>query len=499
MPVYRLTPQDVLMFRDGRPMEGGLSGHGARWPEPGIIFDAIHAALHRAFPEISRLPDNTPVWEHEHRYGRGSNRDYSRPRSQRFGALTTTGPFPIEDNAWFFPCPADVTAAEESVFGLLQPIAATAGSSNLPSPLLFPLANSAAPSKDEPAPWWSKLAIERYLTTLSSGSLSADANGFWQSQWRKTADLFASEWATGIGIDAATLTTGRGQAQGQIYSAEYLRFRSNVSLGVHATLPMPDDRSAEQGEALQRLFPAQKLIVVGGQQRICRVEEVLSDSQPVPLDHLLPLSEPISGDRMKWMLLSPAIFPAIESAEIEGADGQMRQMSAHPGGWLPTWIAPHVDFCVWQGDRQVAVQKGQVLLKQSMQRIGGSRQARRESIRQAGFLDCRLVAARIPKPIVLTGWSERLHLIQQERCATGEELRHGPRPTLLAVPAGAVYYFQGKDAPRLAEALAWHGSARSNIYRVANRRSTLLGEKGYGLGVCGPWNSFQDVSGRPAR
>ena len=39
-------------------------GHGARWPEPSIAFDALHAALHRAFPDIERNPDNTPVWEH---------------------------------------------------------------------------------------------------------------------------------------------------------------------------------------------------------------------------------------------------------------------------------------------------------------------------------------------------------------------------------------------------------------------------------------------------
>jgi hypothetical protein len=56
------------------------------------------------------------------------------------------------------------------------------------------------------------------------------------------------------------------------------------------------------------------------------------------------------------------------------------------------------------------------------------------------------------------------------------------------VPAGAVYYFacdSAKDAAALASALNWHGETPGTTIR--NRRSTLLGEKGFGLGVCGTW------------
>ena len=31
-----LQPTDVLFFRDGRPMEGSLAGHGAAWPLPNV-------------------------------------------------------------------------------------------------------------------------------------------------------------------------------------------------------------------------------------------------------------------------------------------------------------------------------------------------------------------------------------------------------------------------------------------------------------------------------
>jgi hypothetical protein len=482
MPTYTITPQDVLMFRDGRPMEGGLSGHGARWPEPGIIFDALHAALHRAFPEIERAPDGMPRWEHEHRYGRSSNRDYNRTRSQRFGSLATIGPFPVEKGTWFFPCPTDMTVAANGTLATLHPLRTPGGSSNLPSPLRFPLANPAAPSKDEPKPWWSKAAIESYLSPTPKRG-----EEFWERELRDAADLYAGEWATGIAIDPATQTTGQGEAAGKIYSAEYLRLRDEVVLGIHATMRMQNGQPGKIQERLTELFPAHRTIIVGGQQRACQVEPLAGG-----LEEFLPLSAQIPKDatRIKWVLLSPAVFPEIEEDEVQCTDGQRRRMSGHGGGWLPNWVAPHDDFPVWQGENESRVEKGRVLLKQHLPRNSRSRDPWRKAVREAPFLDCRLVAARIPKPVVLTGWTGRVHLLRHERAVDGGDLKHGPRPTLLAVPAGAVYYFDGKDAPLLAEVLAWHGSECRNIQTIKNRRSTLLGEKGFGLGVCGTWSFY---------
>jgi hypothetical protein len=212
------------------------------------------------------------------------------------------------------------------------------------------------------------------------------------------------------------------------------------------------------------------MLVLGGQQRACQVRT---------LDHrlladLLPLSQPIENDRVKWLLLSPAIYPRIQPGERQG-----REILAHPGGWLPNWVCP---------------ESGQVLLKKGGTRRteGESRENWRRRVRAMEHFDCCLVAARIPKPVVLTGWSERLHLLEDG------QVDSGPRRTLLAVPAGAVYYFEGPDAPLLAEALAWHGSRTENPSpdRFINRRSTLLGEKGFGLGVCGTWQFYKDVPGR---
>ena len=132
MNTILLHPTDILFFRDGRPMGGSLSGHGAAWPLPNIVNHAFHAALHRA--QIEGV--------HKHVPGRSSSkRDYSeenrKANGRPFGSLRTAGPFPVCTNGtaatWFFPRPAD---ADDSGKPVLLPTEAL-GSSSLPSPLRY--------------------------------------------------------------------------------------------------------------------------------------------------------------------------------------------------------------------------------------------------------------------------------------------------------------------------------------------------------------------------
>ena len=81
-----LEPTDVLFFRDGRPMSGSLTGHGAAWPLPNVTSHALHAALHRA----------GLVGVHEHRRGQcGHYSNQDEHRDRKFGCLLTAGPFPV--------------------------------------------------------------------------------------------------------------------------------------------------------------------------------------------------------------------------------------------------------------------------------------------------------------------------------------------------------------------------------------------------------------------
>jgi CRISPR-associated protein Cmr3 len=412
MPVYRITPYDVLFFRDARPFEAG-GGHGARWPEPNIMFDALHAALHRAFP-------GAPAeWENQHLMGTSGE-----IRDKRFGSLQSAGPFPILRDQWLFPRPQDYMGD-----GILAPLKTAAGVSDLSACLKYPLGNTALPSKEEIAPWWSKKAMEAYL-----GAQSVPSAGLVEVR-----EIYASEWTTGIGIDSDTQT----QDGERLYSAEYLRLGKDAHMGLIATM-LQDDQS----EGIAHLFSDNKTIIVGGQQRACSVEQ-----QNISISDVLPFGPTITRDRIKWVLLTPTVFPAIPENTGKG-------VKAHPGGWLPSWVDHETG--------KVKLLHGGV----------GKNKARRMRLPTGKELDVHLVAARIPKPIAISGWSERLHT---------EGVR-GATPTVLAVPAGAVYYFEGPDAAKLAELLNWHGKETQNAQRIVNRRSTLWGEQGFGIGVCGTWD-----------
>ena len=421
MKCYSITPSDLLFFRDGRPMETGegSGGHGARWPFPTVFFDAIHAALHRAFPERSGIQE----WEAPHK-ARGSN---GRQGQLRFGSLRTLGPFPRRsDGGWLFPAPLDARQGGDGALHALRPSEVSAGTSNLPKPLTaVPLSNQ-PPSKEASPLWWTAEQLSRYM---ENGSLPADAKMI-------TSPLWKVEWTTGIGTDP-----GRDTQDGsRIFSASYLRLCSDVSLGCASHLP-----SAGMEDALQALFPESGHIVCGGQQRVCSVEK-----EGTSLAETLPRSTPPGSSRVKWTLISPAIFP---------------KSSGHPGGWLPSWVNPET---------------GQVILpKEKPDRMPGeTRVAWRRRWNKVAPLDVRLVAACVGKPEIVTGWSDFLR---------GPDGIPGTgKSTRLAVPAGSTYYFEGKDAPLLGALLAWDGAGPD----TPQSRSGALGEKGLGLGVTGPWQPF---------
>jgi len=284
--------------------------------------------------------------------------------------------------------------------------------------------------------------------------------------------IFDSESAVGIRIDPETATTGQGSAEGAIYAAHYLRLREHWRLGVLAATSEKKPSSRERVDLISHLLSREGSLLIGGQQRSCTaILQPQADEGRLPL----PLgrkdgfpSDSDSGSRswrVKWVLLSPAIWP-----EIQAGPG----VTPHSGGWLPNWID---------------AASGQVRLKSgdTSRPIGMSRESWRNHVHHLPFIEARLVAAIVAKPLAVTGWASAHE--------AAERPNGGAKSTLLAVPAGSIYYFEAPSeaaANGLAQALNWHGSTAGTAVR--NRRSTLLGEKGFGLGVCGYWNY---LSGRP--
>lgn len=436
MNTLLLHPTDTLFFRDGRPMSGSLAGHGAAWPLPTVINAALHAALHRA--EMDDV--------HAHKRGRSSDRSPGAERDRVFGSLTTAGPFPVDDKRrWFFPAPADAGKADSTAVTLCP--VAIPGASSLPAPLTMVAANREGPTKNKPAPWWSLEAWQAYLR--GTGPAGKDP-------FKNDADFCDTEHNIGIGISAETGT----QDGEQIYSAHSLRLREGWSLGTLAeAMDKVNGDAANKRDLIPILFPdsgPRTPVIVGGQQRLCTAERHRTGDLP------LPVGPTLSGLNIKWVLLTPAIFPAITADPARG-------IKSHPGGWLPNWIDPET---------------GAVLLKtgDTLRRPGENREAWRKRVRDEGQpIPAKLVAALTGKPLTVTGYA-------LANPADSQRSEGGAKATYLAVPAGAVYYFKA-DSPEaardLAAALNWHGSGDPTTIR--NRRSTLMGEKGFGLGLCASW------------
>ncbi|MCB1237733.1 MAG: hypothetical protein KDM91_21895 [Verrucomicrobiae bacterium] len=448
MNTLLFEPTDVLFFRDGRPMGGSLSGHGAAWPLPTVVNAALHAALWRA--------DLDGVHSHGHD-------GHDGVRIRMFGSLLTAGPFPVlKSGEWLFPRPLDTGVTEKTAVDstaiTFQPLKKgfKRAHASLPEPLQYPVAATLTPTKATPSPWWTKTAWESYLkgdVLLAEKDPEVNAkNSQKPVHFHKDAAFSETEFTYGIGMSPDT-----GVQDGErFYSAHYLRLKPDCRLGLLADCQDKGNGDPKnERDLIEAVFPnsgAKTPIIVGGQQRACTVRRECSPSIPLPRGKSEGLHDADSGKYLvKWALLTPAIFPEINE---------------HKGGWLPSWVR--------RADGKVMLKSGD-----ASRREREGRDSWRKRIAAMPEIAAQLVAANVDKPILVSGYA----LPHEANGKAG-----GPKPTHLAVPAGSVYYFACESesaAKDLANALNWHGAGEPDTIR--NRRSTLLGEKGFGLGVCGTW------------
>lgn len=276
------------------------------------------------------------------------------------------------------------------------------GYSDLPSPLRYGLFMD-KPSKEKVGTYISTTELEKYLAG-EKFKVNSEEN------------LFSREARPGITIKQETRTADAGK----YYFAEYLRLEPDVSL-VGKMMFNAD------GEMSALFSDGSNLIQLGGQQSLVYAER--GDSS------LLKLPEvEISGCLVKWVLLTPAAWQS---------------------GWLPEFVDPENGAVKLRTEPD---QKPEKLPGEKREEYRRRISSARESI------NAKLIAAKVGKPIAISGWKQN---------GSGDG---SPRATRLYVPAGSVYYFEAKDndaALKLAKTL--HGKPLSGFGGTA----------GYGVGVCG--------------
>lgn len=430
MTTLDFIPADTLFFRDSRPLQAGSGyGRGANWPLPGVLHSALRTALLRM---AGPLPDGKRAEGFVRPSQREAGRSEIKIGAAEFQWLNLHGPFPVDGNGCtYFPMPRDLVPGPNGTVARLRPEMNSSGENNLPAVMTHRLASYERPSKTGLGDWADREFLARYLD---------GADGL---PTPRKITLWDTEPRIGVAIDPATQTA----AEGRLYAAQHLRLRRDIRLRFAVADP-PDHKLQMAGE---RNLTASSLdgttLQLGGEQRFGQITKAVSSLE-------LP-SVPMRGARVKWLLLTPAIF-------------------AH--GWRPGWI----------GDN------GEVKLRVIPPRDEARRQ-RRRARREEGWhydgardsaprIHARLAAACIGKPQVLGGW---------ELLGETNDPDDGPgraKATFLAVPAGSVFYFEATGENPTAEA-----TQLANVLQ-ARCRSDFYGEKGYGLGVCGTWNFYDRAS-----
>jgi CRISPR type III-B/RAMP module-associated protein Cmr3 len=422
----QLQPQDVLFLRDARPMAAADAGAGANWPRPDQLWNALIHLFHRTWPERQD-------WEGAAHSKTLAERENGRLSSDRFGALQTVGPFPMFDGIPYFPCPLDLAANDD---GELLPMTLTpVGKTDL-SPLLKLAFTTPVLGKQSPPAWISQADYALYL----SGKTFRP----------EKKELFSVERNIGIAISPETGAT----IDGKFYQAEYLRLCKGVSIACLASCAIkPKGRNDGLVDVLDKISLPSSLII-GGQQGLATIDNAAKWHLP-KISKPEPTAQPF---RLRWTLLSPALFPRLEVNPEKNTPG-------HPGGWLPSWIDP---------------QTGNVMLpkptEDSHRRPGESREAWRERRRNQGNIEAKLVAARIGKPLFFSGWD--LH----QKTDHTEQISQGAKATQAAVPAGSTYVFECQNPDAFKE--LWQALDAQGLDGRIVRRSANFGEKGFGIGVC---------------
>lgn len=276
---YLITPEDLLFFRDARPMAAGEGyGYGCNMPKPDQLHKALRTALLHAKGQLpaSKSPANHTSDREKHKKGRRK-----RIGSDTFGSLRTVGPFPyLPETGVLFALPRDVIAIDVAEKSLSKTHLEKTDSPRPGAewrPKALPLAGR-PPTKQRFSGCWTASQVKAYLAGRQTDFTPIPPNTVWEEEWR-----------VGVEIDPATYSS----REGQLYAAAHMRMTDGAGFAVGVSLHEADD------------LAALKSIQFGGEQRLARLQPMQALLPDIP-----PPTVPDSGPAciVKWILLTPAVF-----------------------------------------------------------------------------------------------------------------------------------------------------------------------------------------------
>ncbi len=280
-----IEPNDVLMFRDGRPFAGG-DDHFARGifpPSPATFYGALRShILSHYWSEFDKF--KTGQIPDEVRKEVGTPNELGSIVFRQF-ALAKRNSAGAEQ---YFPMPLDVVkekGKEEDRAYILKPLKISG--KGVITDLSHGLGNM----------WiYSENPMEAVWAFLSSDELTKYLQGEVVSKWTRPDELFNTEDRTGIRKNRSK----RSVETGGLYSVEYFRLKDDTGFTIEL-----ENTS---------LFPPSGILRLGGDNRSAMYSVTSWDDLPVDL-----IKKKISNDkRFKLVLETPAVFNK---------------------GWMPEWIS----------------------------------------------------------------------------------------------------------------------------------------------------------------
>lgn len=281
-----IEPNDILMFRDGRPFAGG-DDHFARGvfpPSPATIYGALRShILSVKWSEFNKFKNNPEQIPEEVRKEIGTPHELGSLTLGQFSLARRNG----KGVEQIFPMPKDVVKAkgdEKEELCVLMPAAKS--SMRTITDLPGGLTNMWHPTEKP---------MESATGFLSLQDMADYLLGKSPSNYIKPDKLFQTEERTGVKKSRMT----RSVETGRLYSVEYFRMNEDTGFSVEV-----------EGT---ELLPPDGMLRLGGDNRSARYST--EDWQGIPID---PIKTMIAeSKRFKLVLIAPAVFN---------------------NGWLPGWI-----------------------------------------------------------------------------------------------------------------------------------------------------------------